>query len=247
MPDIGVIGLGRLGSGVIDACDRAGHAVVVTASRTGGWRTAGTPSVLIDASAPAALPEVLKYCASHGVALVECVSNLGPTQWAEIDELATEVPVVRATNLTAGHYVQSRIVECVAALRSHAAFPPETGVLERHPATKVHRPSATALALARTWGDNTGTEVAEICAQRAGPPVSDHEMVWTWPAETLVVRHSVRSLEAAASGAIAAARWTVGRAPGLVDMRTVYDDLTGGHDVASAAKSTSADLSGSGP
>jgi 4-hydroxy-tetrahydrodipicolinate reductase len=227
VPDgVGVVGLGRLGRGIMDACARLGQPVVLTVSRTGGWPASEVPSVIIDASAPEAQARVVDYCGRHGVALVECVSNLGQGQWAELDRLAGRVPVVRATNLTVGHYVHGRLVECLAALGMPAAFGPEASVLERHPATKAHRPSATAVALARIWSDGTGTEVAEICSRRAGPPVSEHEMQWTWPAETLVLRHSVHRIDAAAAGALAAARWTLGRPPGLVGMRDVYDDLT---------------------
>ena len=223
-PGIGVVGRGRLGSRVLDACARQGRPVVLTASRTAGWRADGVPGVLVDVSGPEAHEEVREYCLRHRVALVECVSNLGPEQWAALEELSRQVPVVRATNLSVGHYAQSRMVEWLAALGVHTAFPAETSVLDQHPATKAHRPSATATALARLW-TSAGGEVAEISSRRAGPPVSDHEVMWSWPSETLVLRHSVRDLDAAVSGALAAVRWARQARPGLVDMRVVYDDM----------------------
>lgn len=235
---VGVVGLGRLGRGIVDACERAGHPVVLTASRR-GWRTDAPPEVIIDASSPDAHDAVREHCLRYGAALVECVSNLDDTQWKALDELSEKVPVVRAVNLTVGHYIQRRFVEWLAGLGVHTVFPPETSVYERHPATKAHRPSATAVELARAWTTTAvGAQVTEIGSRRAGPPVSDHEVLWTWPAETLQLRHSVRHLDAAVSGALAAARWTRGRAPQLADMRAVFDDLTG---AATAPEATAQD------
>ena len=220
-----MVGLGRLGRAVLEACERAALPVVLTASRSAGWRVDAAPEVIIDAGSPSGHDAVRESCLRYGAALVECVSDLDDAQWRALAELAEKVPVVRATNLTIGHHLQRRMVELLAALGGHTVFPAETSVHERHPATKAHRPSATAAALAATWRAGTGTEVAEIGSRRAGPPVSDHEVLWSWPGETLQLRHSVRRIDAAADGALAAARWTRGRAPGLVDMRTVFDDL----------------------
>jgi 4-hydroxy-tetrahydrodipicolinate reductase len=224
-PAVGVVGLGRLGRGVLEACDRSGRPAVLTASRRTGWRIGQVPDVLIDASAPDAHEEVVRYCLRTGAALVECVSNLEPGQWDALAALAARVPVVRATNLSLGHYLQTRLVACLAAVRVDAARPPETSVHERHPATKAHRPSATAERLARLWTASGGGAVAEISSRRAGAPVSDHEVMWSWPAETLLLRHAVLGIEAAADGALAAAAWAAGRRAGLASMDEVYDDL----------------------
>lgn len=226
MPDqrplIGIVGLGRLGSAVAERCGHHGLPVTLRASRGTGWRVDTVPDVLIDASAPAAHERVVEYCGEHGVALVECVSNLSSAQWSRIAELATHVPIVRATNLTIGNYVQSLLVRYVGSL---ASFHYPASVWERHPATKAHRPSATAVELARTWTEQTNTEPTEISSQRCGLPVSEHEFMWTLSAETLTLRHSVTSFAAAADGAIAAARSLPGREAGLVGMHAVYDDL----------------------
>jgi 4-hydroxy-tetrahydrodipicolinate reductase len=224
-PLIGVAGLGRLGSAVLDCAQRHGLRVVLKATRT-GWQADAVPDVLVDASAPTAHEQVRDYCRRNGVALVECVSDLDARQWAALDDLATVVPVVRATNLTVGHYVQNRLVRCVAALPE--SFRAPVSVWERHPATKAHRPSATAVSLGRTWTDGSGVEPSEISSRRSGLPVSEHEVMWTWQAETVALRHSVGSLLAAATGAVTAVCWAHGRPAGMVSMDAVYDDLIRG-------------------
>lgn len=222
---IGIVGLGRLGSALRAVCEADGTTVSLTASRRGGWSAVAVPDVLVDVSAPEAHPDVLDFCVTHRTPLVACVSNLTDAQWKALEGLAEEVPVVRATNLSFAHYLQVRIAEFTAALTT-ARFGATTTVRERHPLGKAHRPSATALALADTWAAASGREVADIADERAGLPVSEHELTHTWDGEALHVRHHVASWTVPARGALAAADWARDAAPGLVTMRTVYDDLT---------------------
>jgi 4-hydroxy-tetrahydrodipicolinate reductase len=224
-PSVGVVGLGRLGRAVVDACAGAGLPVALTACRRSGWRVDAVPDVIVDASGPEALTEVRDYCAANRVALVECVSNLDARQWELLACLARHVPVVRATNLAVGHYLQTALVRRAAELVARGPFAPAAGVRERHPVTKAHRPSATAVKLADCWNAVADVEVTEICAQRSGLPVSDHEVSLTWGAETLTVGHSVGSFAAAADGAVAAARWVTGRPPGVLTVHAMYDEL----------------------
>ncbi|MEV6975762.1 dihydrodipicolinate reductase C-terminal domain-containing protein [Kitasatospora sp. NPDC093806] len=224
-PTIGIVGLGRLGSALRSVCRAEGVPVTLTASRRGGWSVEADPDVLVDVSGPEAHPEVLDYCATRRIPLVACVSNLTDAQWQALAELAEEVPVVRATNLSFAHYLQLRIAEFTAALTA-GRFEASTTVRERHPVGKAHRPSATALVLAGTWAGASGRAVADIADERAGLPVSEHELTHTWDGESLHVRHHVGSWTVPARGALAAAGWARAAAPGLVTMRTVYDDLT---------------------
>jgi 4-hydroxy-tetrahydrodipicolinate reductase len=224
-PSVGVVGLGRLGRAVVAACSAAGLPVVLTASRGTGWRADAVPDVLVDASGPGALTEVVAYCRNSRAALVECVSNLDAEQWETVAGLAGEVPVVRATNLAVGHHLQTELVRRAAELVACGPFAPAASVRERHPATKAHRPSATAGKLAGSWAAVAGEEITEICAERSGLPVSDHEVILTWGGETVTVGHSVGSFAAAAEGAVAAARWVTGRPSGLHSVQRMYDEL----------------------
>lgn len=225
---VGVVGLGRLGRAVVQAGRDQGLRMV-TIGRWGEWPLgARGPSVVVDASSPSAQPALLDYCKRQGSALVECVSSLDAGQWEALRALADEVPVIRATNLSMGHHLQGEAVRLIGKLLGAAQqVLPEAAVWERHPAMKAHRPSASALHLADIWRETTGHETESIDSQRAGMPVSDHEVLLTWQAESLTVRHSVGSLAAAASGALAAVRWADGRAPGLTDIRTVFDEIIG--------------------
>ncbi|GAA4032386.1 4-hydroxy-tetrahydrodipicolinate reductase [Allokutzneria multivorans] len=221
---LGLIGAtGRLGTAIGQLCAARAIPVVLEAS-FGGWRSTATPSVIVDASAPEANRRVVDHCRQNRIPLVQCVSNLLPEQLREMESLAEVVPVVRAVNLSLAHHLQRRIVREIAGVLGEAVGDVEASVFERHPVTKAHRPSATASRLADEWTAASGEQVWDVCSRRAGLAVSDHEIQWTWAAETLVLRHSVTDLAAAAAGAVIAAEWAHGRAAGLACMRVIYDD-----------------------
>lgn len=217
---VGVVGGGRLGSAITNHCTRQGLPVVLTAS-SAGWAITSTPTVVIDASAPAAFDRVRDYCRGHRVALVECVSNLSSAQRDDLTALAETLPVLVATNLTFGHYLQCRIAEFAATL----GLPPDTevDVFEQHTRRKAHRPSASAAALTDIWLKATGETVPEVASRRGGTTVSTHEITWTWgEAESVTVSHRVVSLRAAAATAVAAASFAAASRPGLLTMDDVF-------------------------
>lgn len=224
---IGVIGsTGRLGSRVLAEC-RLHDVPVALAAHRGEWREDGRPTVVVDASRGAALPEVVEYCRERGAALVECASDLGPEAARLLAELAREVAVVRAANLSVGHWMQQHLLETAARLVGALdGAPPRASVFERHTAAKADRPSASARSLAAAWEAGSGGEkVEEIASYRAGHPVSEHSFQLDFPHESLVLRHEVRDLAAAAPGALAAARWAHQAPAGLVTVKEVYDQM----------------------
>ncbi|MEV6262937.1 dihydrodipicolinate reductase C-terminal domain-containing protein [Streptomyces sp. NPDC051784] len=226
VPRLGVVGRGRLGGALLDVCRTEGVPVVLTADRGTGWKVSETPDVLVDASSPDAHDDVLAYCTARRVPLVACVSNLTGGQWTALEELSQAVPVVRATNLSFAHHLQLSLTEFLAGLVTGAAQPSSTGVRERHPVGKAHRPSATAVTLAETWAKASGRQPDDIADERAGLPVSEHELTQSWDGESLHIRHQVGSWSVPARGALAAARWARTAPPGLVTMRNVYEELT---------------------
>jgi 4-hydroxy-tetrahydrodipicolinate reductase len=234
MPEtvIGVLGTGRLGRAVRDLATAEGHSVRCYDPRDpGGWRALPLPGVLVDCSAPALTGEVAALCRELRLPLVECVSGQDAAQLEELAALGTRTAVVLAHNLSLGNYLQTRALRCVAgilaAMRGAGVrgAVPEAAVLERHPVSKAHRPSATARALAREWTRGTGGTVSDVASLRAGPAVSDHEIRLAWPEQALTVSHAVHSLDAAAAGAIGVALWAADRAPGTYPVHEVFDDM----------------------
>jgi 4-hydroxy-tetrahydrodipicolinate reductase len=223
MPDVGVIGArGRLGSRVVDALDVAGWHLVLSAT-TDGWFEEGRADVVIDASRPPALPQVVEYCAGSGSGLVEAVSGLSGDDHALLTSLSARVPVVLAPNLAWGHYLQVVAMRAVLSTMQNSS---EWNVVitDRHPTSKREQPSATCNRLGEICRAH-GIEHPDVQVTRAGEPVSDHAMVLSGKGESLTIMHSVSDLVAAARGALKAAHWLLSAEPGLWTMQEVW----GGH------------------
>lgn len=225
---IGIVGAsGRLGSRLVAACADRGVPVVLTATRTTWEDVPGTPpTVVIDASRGAVLPLTAAYCQRAGAALIACASDLDSEGIDAARALSAQVPVVQATNLSIGHWLQNRLTRSAASIMRRLPDPPVASVLERHTAAKRDRPSASARALAATWETASGEgEVTEVVSYRAGLAVSEHTLDLTFPCETVSLRHDVRDLGAAVFGALAAADWAHDAPVGFYLINDLFDRL----------------------
>jgi 4-hydroxy-tetrahydrodipicolinate reductase len=222
---VGVIGAtGRLGSRLAAECARRGVPVVLAASR-GPWQATSAPTVVLDASRGAVLPRTAQYCRDTGAGLIACASDLGQEELRTAEELSREVPVVRAVNLSVGHWLQRHLLGAAARIARALPDRPCAGVLERHPVSKRDRPSATARSLAETWRTGSGDPVHEVASYRAGHAVSEHLVELTFEHESLTFRHDVRDLRAACYGALAAASWAHDAPPGWYPINDLFDRL----------------------
>ncbi|HUJ69512.1 MAG TPA: 4-hydroxy-tetrahydrodipicolinate reductase [Syntrophorhabdales bacterium] len=112
-------------------------------------------------------------------------------------------------------------------------------IMEMHHRLKKDAPSGTALKLremikgadpGRPWIDVTGRQgmVGErkpdeigLFALRGGDIVGEHTVFFAGPGERLEITHRAYSRENFARGALVAARWIVGKEPGIYDMAEV--------------------------
>jgi len=203
--DLGVVGAnGRLGSRVVAQATALGDRVTLRAGR--GYWTGGVPDVLIDASAPDLLARTVDFCAVHRIPLLSTISGLSDSDRALLAELSREVLVLRADNLSLGHYLQRCLVTALGTMVAGAGRPAEWHVLDRHPATKQHRPSATGTALAAAVR-STGAADVGLDSVRGGLPVCDHTVETVIGQETVAVSHGVREWSAYAGSAVRAAQW----------------------------------------
>jgi 4-hydroxy-tetrahydrodipicolinate reductase len=218
---IGVVGAsGRLGARIVALARERGVALPVLVSRRAGWTIERRPDVVVDASHRSALPEIIAYCQREAVPLVCATSNLDDADGRALASLAERGPVVRAANLSFGHYLQTEALAAIGRCLARHGHAAEVRIVERHPAHKQDRPSATALRLEELWHRHGGAALVE--SLRHGPPVGDHQIGWTFEGEELVIDHRVTDRGAAARGALIAAAWITGRPSGLSDMTDVY-------------------------
>lgn len=209
--DVGGAPVRALGAGCFDGCD-----------------------VVIDFSLPEALGAALPLLGA--TALVTGTTGVPESIAAAVREHATRAPVIAAANFSTG---VTLLVEL--ARRAAAALPDyDVEITETHHRLKQDAPSGTALALARAVAEGRGVAldtvrrdgrtgrtgvrpVGEIGlhALRGGDVVGEHEVWLLGPGERVMLGHVATSRDTFAAGALRAAGWLHGRAPGAYSMADV--------------------------
>jgi len=169
--------------------------------------------VAIDFSLPDGLESILALCVERGVPLVSGTTGLSESQQAALDAAATQVPVLLAANFSLGVTVLGDLVERAARLLQ--AW--DCDIVESHHKHKLDAPSGTALALgARAEQGGAQPSYASL---RAGDIVGEHTVQFAGPGERIELIHRATSRDVFARGALHAAVWLVGQAPGRYQLR----------------------------
>ncbi|MBV9509549.1 MAG: 4-hydroxy-tetrahydrodipicolinate reductase [Caulobacteraceae bacterium] len=195
--------------------------------------------VIIDFSTPAATLALAEAAAAGGgPALVLATTGLSDEEAARIDRAAQAIPVVRSGNFSLGVNLLAGLVR--QAARALAAEDWDIEVFEAHHRRKVDAPSGTALMLGEAAAAGRGVDLSEVSERardgltgprppgaigfsvaRGGGIVGEHAVLFAAEEEIITLSHSARDRSLFARGAIEAALWAVGRAPGLYDMQDV--------------------------
>ena len=191
---------------------------------------AGPADVLVDFSSHLATDAILDYCLRRRLPAVIAPTGQTEDELNAIRAAAAEIPVFLSANMSIGVAVLADL-----AARAAAAFPEaDIEIIERHHNQKLDVPSGTALLLARrVRAARGGAEFVigrhengkrapgsiGIHALRYGNEVGTHEIIIATGRETLTLKHEAENRALFADGALAAARFLAGRAPGLYDMR----------------------------
>ena len=176
----------------------------------GGCTAAG--DVLVDFSRPEALSGLLTGCLQLTLPAVLAVTGYSPEQEAVIRAAAARIPIFRAANLSVGAHVLQKL-----CLQAQAFLPGcDAAVIERHRRGKLDSPSGTAVLLSTALG-------CPVCSVRAGDVVGEHTVLFAGEHEVLELTHQADSGAVFAAGAIRAAQFLRGRAPGLYGMDDLMD------------------------
>lgn len=196
-----------------------------------------TSDVLIEFSTPEATLATAERAAEHGRAHVIGTTGLDRDQARRLEACAARIPIVWAPNMSLGVSLLLGLVE-QAARALDAGWDIE--VLEMHHRHKVDAPSGTALALGRAAARGRGVALEDAAVRvrdgitgprpagsigfatlRGGDVVGEHRVLLAGAGERLELVHVATDRRIYARGAVHAARWTEGRAPGLYGMADV--------------------------
>jgi 4-hydroxy-tetrahydrodipicolinate reductase len=165
----------------------------------------------IEFSIPSAVPENVRRISALGVNLV-----VGATGWLDqIDEVRKAVEdagtgLVWSPNFSVGMQAFFRIVAEAAKLLSDETLY-ETWAWEIHHSAKKDAPSGTLLKLVDEMKRAGYQRKIDVASNRAGSIPGTHEIGFDSSADTITLRHTARSREGFARGALQAARWVVGK------------------------------------
>ncbi len=193
--------------------------------------------VAIDFSRPASTLATLALAAQAGVAYVTGTTGFSAAERAELARLAKRVPVIHAPNFSVAVNVLAWLVR-EAVRRLGPGYDAE--IVELHHAAKRDAPSGTALRLAEAVAlgrgesadsrlvleraGETGARPAGaigVQALRGGDNPGEHTVMLLGRGERLELAHRAQTRDHFAEGAVRAARWLVGRPPGLYPFEQV--------------------------
>lgn len=195
--------------------------------------------VLVDFSAPGALQKSLDRAVSAAIPVLIGTTGLDELADQRIAAAAKEIAVLRAANTSLGVALLGELIE-----RAARVLGPDWDVeiAETHHRMKADAPSGTALLLgdaaargratdlkAERGRDGTGLKRAPgsigFASLRGGTVAGDHDVMFLGPDERLILSHRAENRAIFARGALAAARFLVGRPAGLYSMRDVIGAL----------------------
>jgi 4-hydroxy-tetrahydrodipicolinate reductase len=181
--------------------------------------------VAVEFTTPTAAPVNMKR-----LALLGCNCVVGTTGW--LDQLgAVRETVVQAktglvwsANFSVGVnlFLQS-IAQAAALFAKHTEY--GAWGWEIHHSAKKDAPSGTLKKLAEEMSAAGYTRPVSLSSSRAGAIPGTHEIGFDSESDTITLRHTARSREGFARGALQAARWIAGK-KGFYEFKEILSELT---------------------
>lgn len=192
--------------------------------------------VMVDFTTAAAAPDLIAEAAAHKIAVVTGTTGLSDEQEAVVAEAARTIPIVRSGNFSLGvNMLLALVEEAASRLEGY-----DVEVTETHHRRKIDAPSGTALMLGEAAARGAGVTLHErgvfsrygqagprkdgeigFSVIRGGGVPGDHEVSFFSEHETVTIAHRALDRRLFAEGALRAAAWVHGKAPGLYSMRDV--------------------------
>ncbi|HXM33454.1 MAG TPA: 4-hydroxy-tetrahydrodipicolinate reductase [Chthoniobacterales bacterium] len=231
---------GRMGQAIAAAAEGAG--VVITAGLDQGddlTKEIGGCDVVVDFSHVSATDAICRACLGAGKPLVSGTTGHSKSERALLEEASKSLPVILSPNFSIGVNALFWLTRKAAELLGKDF---DLEIVEAHHRLKKDAPSGTAKKLAEILcevrkldyeknvrhgregliGERPANEIG-VHSMRGGDVVGDHTVTLAGAGERLELTHRASSRETFAAGALRAARWVVGKPPGLYSMEDVLD------------------------
>jgi 4-hydroxy-tetrahydrodipicolinate reductase len=189
--------------------------------------------VVIDFTRPEGTLEHLK----NAKAMVIGTTGFSDKDRAAIADAAKRIPIVMAANFAVGVNAAYKLAETAARILGEGY---DVEIIEAHHRHKVDAPSGTALKLGEVVASALKRKLSEVAthgrkgetgerdpkaigfhAVRGGDIVGEHTVMFAGPGERVEITVRSQSRMTYAAGALRAAKFLRGRAPGLYGMGDV--------------------------
>ena len=215
---LAIVGYGKMGRMIEQFAPEYGFSVALKLDEFNNANFEGVTAenfrgidAAIDFSIPAAVRRNVEGIAALGVNIV-----VGTTGWLEhLDAVkkaveANGIGLVWSPNYSVGVNAFFRLVrEAARLLESQPAY--AAWAWEIHHSAKKDAPSGTLLKLVDEMKQAGYTRAIDVSSNRAGAHPGTHEIGFDSSADTVTLRHTARSREGFARGALQAAQWVVGK------------------------------------
>ena len=185
---------------------------------------------IIDFSNHAGTEGLMGYAVEKKLAVVVCTTGHTQQELECIREAAGRVPVFHSGNMSVGIALLTRLARETAKMFPDA----DIEIVESHHNQKLDVPSGTALMLAKAVqearpeaelvvgrhenGKRKKSEVG-IHSLRMGNTVGIHEVIVNTGTQVITLKHEAQDRSLFAEGALTAAAFITGKAPGIYDMK----------------------------
>jgi 4-hydroxy-tetrahydrodipicolinate reductase len=210
MPNLAIVGYGKMGRLIDQLAPEYGFIVTARIDVDRNESLQGA-DVAVEFSIPASVVSNVAKVVALGIPVV-----VGTTGWldhfAEVKAIVDQnnSALVWSPNFSVGMNIFARLVSEAARLfkneKEYGAW-----AWEIHHSTKKDAPSGTLLKLVEQMRASGFERPIDTGSNRAGAHPGTHEIGFDSAADTITLRHTARSREGFARGALKAAQWIIGR------------------------------------
>lgn len=193
--------------------------------------------VIIDFTHTSSTLDHLRLASSKGKAMVIGTTGFTGDEIREIKSLTAEIPCVLAPNMSIGVNLLLKVLRDIATVLGDDY---DIEIIEAHHRLKKDAPSGTAMKMAQVIASTLNRDLDDVAVYarkgmigertkreigiqtiRAGDIVGEHTVLFGGMGERIEITHKASSRDTFARGALRAALWIHGKAPGLYNMQDV--------------------------
>jgi 4-hydroxy-tetrahydrodipicolinate reductase len=208
---LAIIGYGKMGRLIEQLAPEYGFTIHARVDISDDFGAAAGADAAVEFTVPDAVASNVEKLAALHVPVV-----IGTTGWLkEMDRVRAAVEkngsgMVWSPNFSIGVNVFSRLVREAARMLANE---PQYGAWawEIHHHTKKDAPSGTMIKLVEDLKAGGYARPIDVSSSRAGAHPGTHEIGFDSAADTITLRHTARSREGFARGALKAAQWIAGK------------------------------------